>query len=63
MQFVSLSEDLFSIFSFCLCPFLVVVWRVDQTAAVRQIIFRTCCKASDLINYNSVRVITALQDS
>lgn len=44
-------------------PLLTVGWRVDQTAVVLQIIFRTRCKAPDLINYNSVRVITALQDS
>lgn len=61
---LSLSQDLFSIFSFCLSvsALLVAVQQcVDQTAVVWQIIFSTRCKAPDLINYNSVRVITAGQ--
>lgn len=53
----------FVFFSITVCLVVVVLKLVDQTAVVRQIIFRTRCKAPDLVNYNSVRVITALQDS
>lgn len=61
--FLPLRTSFLFLLSRCVRPRLVVGWRVDQTAVVLQIIFRTRCKAPDLINYNSVRVITALRDS